>query len=135
MNSNILRSTAGEIAQVADQVIDAWSRYDAAAFAAAFTVDASQVLPGDVYLRGQAAITASLARGFLGPYAGTHLQVRPVDLREITSDVWVMISEGGVVPAGEHEIPADRVVRATWTIIRQDGAWRIAAYQNGYRAA
>jgi hypothetical protein len=32
--------------------------------------------------------------------------------------------------AGETEVPAHRLVRATWVLAHHDGRWLIAAYHN-----
>jgi uncharacterized protein (TIGR02246 family) len=42
----------------------------------------------------------------------------------------VVITEGGIIMAGQAECPADRLVRSTWVLTRQNGQWCVAAYQN-----
>ena len=44
--------------------------------------------------------------------------------------VTIVITEGGVLMAGEAELPAERMVRATWLLAKEDGQWYVAAYQN-----
>jgi uncharacterized protein (TIGR02246 family) len=41
-----------------------------------------------------------------------------------------VVSTGGVLMPGETSVPPQRLVRATWVLARQDGAWLIAAYHN-----
>jgi uncharacterized protein (TIGR02246 family) len=54
----------------------------------------------------------------------------PLNVRFLGDDVAVVISEAGILMAGETELPAERLVRATWVLARQSGTWLIAAYHN-----
>ena len=106
----------------------AWAAGDAAAFAALYAQDATVVLPGGVYLRGRDAIHAFTAAGFAGPLKGSTTANRDVQVRLITGDVAIVNSLGGTTMAGETEIAADRVRRATWVLSSRDGSWLIDAY-------
>ncbi|MBA0125326.1 SgcJ/EcaC family oxidoreductase [Haloechinothrix sp. YIM 98757] len=111
-------------------IIEAWSRNDAAAFAAVFTEDATMALPGS-YAKGQHEIEAFMAAGYAGPYRGSRVTGTPVDVRQLSDDLAIIVTEGGVLLPGETEVAAERAVRATWVVVRQPGGgWRIAAYHN-----
>ena len=91
--------------------------------------DATVVLAGGTFLRGRAEIRAFMAAAFAGRLAGT----RSVDEAEdvhVEGDAAVVVSRSGFLLPGESAPPPDRLRRATWTLTRADGGWRVAAYHN-----
>jgi uncharacterized protein (TIGR02246 family) len=110
-------------------VYDAWAAGDAAAFAELYTADATVVQPG-VHKQNNDDIRSTMAAGFTGPLRGSHVLDEPKSVRFLGSDTAVIITEGGILMAGQTELPADRVVRSTWVITKQDERWLVAAYQN-----
>lgn len=126
---------AAAVAGVAQQVVAAWAKQDADAFAAVFTDDGTMVLPGDVYKQGRDQIRAFMAAGFQGPYRDSQVTGEPLGLRLITPDVGIMVTQGGVQQAGETAVAPEREIRATWVVVRDGGAWKVAAYHNSPIAA
>ena len=41
-----------------------------------------------------------------------------------------MVSEDGIIFPGQDTVASERLVRATWVLVRRDGGWRIASYHN-----
>lgn len=123
-------SDKAAVAAVPKRIVEAWANYNADMFAATFTDNGSLILPGDVYLRGSAAIGSYMAAAFAGPYKGTQVFGQPLDLRFLAADVAVLTTYGGVLVPGETEVAPERAVRAMWVVVKQDGEWKIAAYQN-----
>lgn len=117
------------VAAVPGRIVAAWAAHDADAFAAVFTKDGSMILPG-VYKKGRDDIRDYMAAGFSGPYQGTQVTGEPFDVRVLADDVCVLLSIGGVLAAGETELPPERIVRASWLVVKQEGEWLLAAYQN-----
>jgi len=107
----------------------AWEANDAEAFVADYTDDASVVQPG-VYKKDREEIRTTMAAGFAGPLSGSRATDHPGDVRFLTDDTAVVISEGGIIFPGQDAVASEGLVRATWVLVRRDGAWRIACYHN-----
>jgi uncharacterized protein (TIGR02246 family) len=110
-------------------VYKAWEANDAEAFVADYTDDASVIQPG-VYKKDREEIRTTMAAGFAGPLKGSRATDHPVDVRFLTGDTAIVVSEGGIVFPRQDAVASERLVRATWVLLRRDGAWRIASYHN-----
>ncbi len=117
------------ILDVLASVYKAWEAGDADAFVADYTDDASVVQPG-VYKKDREEIRTTMAAGFAGPLSGSRATEHPVDVRFLTDDTAVVIGEGGTIFPGQDAVPGERLVRATWVLVRRDGGWRITSYHN-----
>jgi uncharacterized protein (TIGR02246 family) len=62
--------------------------------------------------------------------AGPRVAARPVNVRFLTGDTAIMVSEDGIIFPGRDAVASERLVRATWVLVRRDGGWRIASYHN-----
>ena len=107
----------------------AWEANDAEAFVADYTDDATVVQPG-VYKKDREEIRATMAAAFAGPRSGTRATDDPSAIRFLTDDTALVISEGGIIFPGQEAVASERLVRATWVLVRRGDAWRIAAYHN-----
>jgi uncharacterized protein (TIGR02246 family) len=110
----------------------AWAANDADEFVAMYLEDATVVQPG-VHKKDRDEIRATMAAAFDGPLKGTHVVDTPGSVRFVNEETAVVISEGGIVFPGETACPPDRLVRATWMLVKRDGGWFIAAYHNSAR--
>jgi uncharacterized protein (TIGR02246 family) len=117
------------IASLTQRVIAAWAYHDASAFADVFTEDGTMVLAG-VYRKGRPQIREYMDNAFKTSYKGTQVTGKPVDMRPLGGDAAILLSMGGVLAAGESEVSETSAVRASWVVVRQDGNWWLAAYQN-----
>jgi uncharacterized protein (TIGR02246 family) len=106
----------------------AWDRNDADAFADLFTTEGS-MLAGDNQLTDSEQIRSYLKEAFAGPLQGTRLIESPVDIRLLTDDVALAVTEGGVIYPGETAPAPERSTRSTWVAARRDGDWRLVSYQ------
>jgi len=91
------------------------------------------LLPGDVYKRGREEIQAFMAAAYSGPFKGTGVTGRPVDFRFVTDNVAVFRTHGGILAPGETEIAPELAVLSSWVVVKKDGQWQLAAYQNSPR--
>lgn len=122
------------VASVPQRIVEAWAAYDADAFAEVFTPDGTLILPG-VYEKGRDAIRAFAAAAFAGPYQGTRVTGTPIDIRFANEGAGVLITRGGILAPGETEPAPERAVHASWVVVKRDGRWFLAAYQNSPRHA
>jgi uncharacterized protein (TIGR02246 family) len=107
----------------------AWEAGDADGMTASYTADATAIMTGS--LRGSRdVIRESMAQAFEGPLKGSSTWNKQLSLRFAGQDAAVVISESGILFAGETEVPDTRKVNATWVFERRDGQWLIAAYHN-----
>jgi uncharacterized protein (TIGR02246 family) len=107
----------------------AWEAGDADGMVASYTADATAILPGS--LRGSRdVIRDSMARAFAGPLKGSSTFNKQLSLRFVGREAAIVVSESGILLAGETEVPEARKVNATWVFEKRDGQWLIAAYHN-----
>lgn len=107
----------------------AWDDNDADAFADAF-VENGSILFDDDQLTDRDAIRTYLRDAFAGKLRGTRVIQDPVEVKILSPDVAVVITQGGVVYEDETEVPANRAVRSTWVSVRREGQWRLFSQQS-----
>lgn len=109
---------------------DAWARGDTGALEELYTADSDYVTFDGSWLRGlehNRRVHVDLFRGVL---AGTRMVARIESIRSVTEDVAVVISTGALLWPWQKEIPARRRSRQTLVVVRRDGRWKIASFQN-----
>jgi uncharacterized protein (TIGR02246 family) len=121
---------AGAIAALTQTVSSSWAKGDADTFTSVFADGGTMILAG-VYCEGRDEIRDFMAKAFDGPYRGTQVTGTPISIRKLGPDVAILLSDGGVIEAGETEVSEESQIRASWLAVRQDdGEWLLAAYQN-----
>jgi uncharacterized protein (TIGR02246 family) len=118
-----------EIAAVPARMVAAWAAHDADAFAKLFTRDGTLILPG-IYKKGRDEIREFMAAGYAGPYKGTRVTGSPLEMKRLGRGAVALLTEGGVLAPGEAELSAKEAIRASWILVRRDGQWQLAVYQN-----
>ncbi|MER0449897.1 SgcJ/EcaC family oxidoreductase [Streptomyces sp. NPDC006711] len=129
MTTDTRKQDEAAVLDVVKGVYQAWNDADPDAFVAEYFEDASAVLPGS-YLKSRQEIREAMAFSFNGPLKGTRTSDNVLDVRFLTDDAAVVISQTGVLIPGETEAPPERTVYATWVLAKKDGTWRLAAYSN-----
>jgi uncharacterized protein (TIGR02246 family) len=122
-------TTEDEVRAILDSDYAAWAAGDADAFVANYTENATVCLPG-VLLAGRPTIRDYLAAGFAGPLRDTTCVDNTRDIR-ISGNTAIVVSQGGVLMAGEDSVPEERQILATWVLLRDDDQWQVAGYHNG----
>lgn len=121
------------IAALTQKVVAAWAYADAETFSSVFVDDGTMILEG-VFCDGREAIRDRMAEEFAGRWKDTQVTGKPIGIRALGPDTALLISQGGVLAAGETEVSDDSAIHATWLAVRQeDGGWKLAAYQNSPR--
>jgi uncharacterized protein (TIGR02246 family) len=101
----------------------AWEAGDADGMVADYTGDATAIMTGSLR-------DSNMALAFEGPLKGTSTYNKQLSLRFVGRDAAIVVSESGILFAGQTEVPDTGRVNATWVFERQDGQWLIAAYHN-----
>ena len=106
-----------------------WEAGDADRMVAGYREDATAIMTGSLR-DGRHVIRDSMALAFDGPLEGSSTCNEPRSLRFLGQDVAIVISESGILFAGETEVPDERKVNATWVLERRGDQWLIVAYHN-----
>jgi uncharacterized protein (TIGR02246 family) len=117
------------IRDVLARLYKAWEANDAEAFVADYTDDAIVIQPG-VYKKDREEIRTTMAAGFAGPLSGSRATDQPVSVRFLNDDTALVVSEGGILFPGQDSVASERMVRASWVLVRRGGAWLITSYHN-----
>lgn len=117
------------IAALPARIVAAWAAHDADAFGAVFVEDGTMILPG-LFLKGRDTIVDYMRQAYAGPYRGTTVTGQPIDVRFLAADVALVLTDGGVLAPGETTVAPERAIRASWLMVKRDGAWHLAAYHN-----
>jgi uncharacterized protein (TIGR02246 family) len=108
---------------------EAWEAGDADGMVANYTGDATAIMTGS--LRGSRdVIRESMALAFEGPLKGSTTYNKQLSLRFVGRDAAIVVSESGILFAGQTEVLETGKVNATWVFEKRDGQWLIAAYHN-----
>ena len=97
---------------------EAWDNGDAGGMTANYTEDATAIMTGslrdgrEVLRENSSTVNTQLSLRFVG------------------GDAAVVVSESGILFAGQTEVPDAGKVNATWMFEKRDGQWLIAAYHN-----
>jgi uncharacterized protein (TIGR02246 family) len=105
-----------------------WDANDAEGLADIF-VENGSFLVGDEQLTSQSQIRDYMKAAFAGGLGGTKLAQEPVEVRLLTADTALIITNGGIVPAGETELPAGASTRDVWITVKRDGVWHLFSLQ------
>jgi uncharacterized protein (TIGR02246 family) len=107
----------------------AWDAGDADAFVADYTADATVIMPG-IYRTSKEEVRRRMADGFASFLKGSTAIDKVESIRFQGESAAVAVSETGVRFPGETEVPAERMVYATWVLEKRGGTWLLAAYHN-----
>jgi uncharacterized protein (TIGR02246 family) len=112
------------------QVMDGWNQGSGDAFAAVFTEDGDLIGFDGTHFKGRQEIAPFHQRLFDKWLKGSRLVGEVKDVRFLSPDVALMHAVGGTVLRGKSEPVPERDSIQTLVATRQDGEWRLAAFQN-----
>jgi uncharacterized protein (TIGR02246 family) len=115
------------------RLVAAWAKNDADGVANVFTDDGILILPGNVYKKSREEIRAFMAAAYAGPFKNSGVTGTPVDVRFVADDIALLRTEGGILAEGQTVIEPELAVASTWVVVKRDGEWKLAAYQNSPR--
>jgi uncharacterized protein (TIGR02246 family) len=118
-----------EIADVPARMVAAWATHDAIAFADLFTQDGTMILPG-VYKKGRDEIREFMTAAYAGPYLGTRVTGSPIEIKPLAEGAVAVLTVGGVLAADDTELSDEAAIRASWILVKREGRWQLAVYQN-----
>jgi uncharacterized protein (TIGR02246 family) len=118
-----------ELAAVPGRLVSAWAAHDAEAFSQLFIPDGALIMPG-VYKKGRDEIRKFMEAGYAGPYKGTSVTGTPIDIKPLGTGAFALLTVGGVLEPGDKEVSTKQAIRASWILVKDDGTWRLAVYQN-----
>ncbi|MDX6259054.1 MAG: hypothetical protein QOH84_742 [Kribbellaceae bacterium] len=107
----------------------AWEAGDADGMVANYTPDATAIMTGSLR-DGRDAVRKSMALAFEGPLKGTSTYNKQLSIRFVGTDAAIVVSESGILFAGQTEVADEGRVNCTWVFEKRDGQWLIAAYHN-----
>jgi uncharacterized protein (TIGR02246 family) len=94
-----------------------------------YTADATAIMTGSLR-DSREVIRENMALAFAGPLKDTSTYNKQLSLRFVGKDAAIIVSESGILFAGQTEVPDAGKVNATWVFEKRDGQWLIAAYHN-----
>ena len=127
--SDIRAEDEAAIRAVLAESYKAWEAGDADGMVADYTADATAIMTGSLR-ESRDAVRESMASAFAGPLKGSSTANKQLSLRFVGRDAAIVVSESGILFAGQSEVPDTGKVNATWVFEKRDGQWLIAAYHN-----
>ena len=125
-------SRAADAAAIQAVLVDsykAWEAGDADGMVADYAADATVIMPG-ARRDSRDEIRDNMALAFAGPLKGSSTRNKQLSIRPVGRDAAIVISQSGILFAGQAEVPDAGKVNATWVFEKRDGRWLIAAYHN-----
>ena len=112
------------------QLMDGWNQGSGDAFAAVFTEDGDLIGFDGTHFKGRQEIAPFHQQLFDKWLKGSRLVGQVKDVRLLHPDIALMHAVGGTVMRGKSEPVPERDSIQTLVATRQDGEWRLAAFQN-----
>ena len=117
----------------AEQFAETWNRHDMSTFASLFTEDSDCVTLGGDWLRGQDEIEQHLVKDHATVFRESQLMNTGVHVKFMRPDVavsHVTCELTGLLGRDGQKLPWAARSIMTWMLTKDDGTWRIAAFQN-----
>lgn len=113
-----------------DQLMDGWNAGSGERFAAPFTADGHLVAFDGVHFQGRGQIARFHQQLFDKWMAGSRLVGGVEQVHFLSPDVALVHAVGNTVARGKSAPARERASIQTLVAVREDGEWRLAAFQN-----
>lgn len=124
------QSEQQSILAVFDQRCAAWDKGDAYAYASYFTEDADYITYQGEHLKGRKQI-AEVHQRILGSLLrDSRMQEQTREIRFLAPDIALVIVVGAIKLRWQRKAPKRRLSINMNMMLKQDGQWKIAAFQN-----
>ncbi|WP_284646232.1 SgcJ/EcaC family oxidoreductase [Paenibacillus silviterrae] len=130
MRNNRNTEETQAIAELFFRLKQAWDDGDAAAYGSCFTEEADYVTFQGEHLQGRQAITDVHQALWQGVLKGSKLVGEIKKIRMLTTDFAVFHGVGAVKLRWQKTAPPKRDSINTNVVVKQQGEWKIAAFQN-----
>ena len=110
-------------------LLDAWNKRDAQAFAALYEEDGNQIGFDGSQMNGQAEIETHLRQIFADHMTATYVgKVR--EIRFLNDETAMLRSVAGMIPHGQTDInPATNAIQSL-VAVKRGGQWKVALFHN-----
>jgi len=118
-----------QVQELYRDLLDAWNKRDAQAFAALYEEDGNQIGFDGSQMNGQAEIEAHLRQIFSDHMTATYVgKVR--EIRFLNEETAILRSVVGMIPHGQTDInPATNAIQSL-VAVKRGGQWRVALFHN-----
>jgi uncharacterized protein (TIGR02246 family) len=120
----------GVMSTLLQEVAQTWRNNNADAFSQVFTENAHFIVGDGTHLEGRPAIFAYMQEAYGDFLAGSTVTVQNLDAQCLASNVGLLHTTGGILLAGETQVPPERIGLQTTVVVRESDRWRVIAYQN-----
>jgi uncharacterized protein (TIGR02246 family) len=110
-------------------IMAAWAENDADMFASVFTENGSLLMQND-QLTSRDQIRDYMAKGFETGLKGARVTGWPMNVVFLDDEAALVVTQGGIMLAGESAIAPEREIRAIWTLVAVDGRWRLLSHHS-----
>jgi uncharacterized protein (TIGR02246 family) len=111
------------------RLLDGWNERDATKFAAPFAVDGYVVGFDGSQMDGQREIAATIGQIFADHMTASYVgKIKAV--RFLMAEVAILRAVAGLVPRGQSDLNPNTNAVQTLVAMKDDGAWRVALFQN-----
>ncbi|MBM7790335.1 SgcJ/EcaC family oxidoreductase [Tenggerimyces flavus] len=122
-------ASLGDLEQVHAEILSAWNRQDAEAYARQFTQDAIVVGFDGSEMHGRNEIADALAGIFADHQVASYVRIVR-DVRPIGTNSALLHATVGMVPPGGGDLVPDQNAVQLLVGVRHDGTWLAASLQN-----
>jgi uncharacterized protein (TIGR02246 family) len=111
-----------------EELLTAWNRQDARAYAALFTGDAAMIGFDGSQIDGS-AVEEHLRSIFADHRTASYVR-EVTEVRPLADDVVLLRARVGMVPPGQSDVNPETNAVQSLVAVRKTGGWRIALFQN-----